>query len=101
MKSHLIIKLLMLACVLATLPSCSKAHAGWFGWGEAERLRQEREEDQRQRLAAAEQQITVHRQSSDTWEFAAGTAAVAALVLLIVGTALGTRTRHAAARPQS
>ena len=92
--------LLMLTSLLTLLSSCSQAQAGWFGWGDAERERQQREEDQRHRLAEAERQITTHRKSVEVWELATGSAAVTAMFLLIVGTALGTRTRHAA-RTQS
>ena len=96
MKFTRIINLLIL---LAVLSVCSPAHA-LFGWKEAERLRQQREEEQRRRLAEAEQQLTVHRKSASSWQLAAGSAAVGAMLLLIVGTALGTKTRHAA-RTQS
>ena len=100
MKINRIINLLMLLTVLTL---SAPAHAGWFGWGEdEERARlQRREEEQRRKLAEAEHQLTAQRQSADTWQLAAGSAAVGAMFLLIVGTALGTRTRHAASRSPS
>lgn len=96
------LNLLILACILTMLNSCSQAHAGWLGWGDGEHARQQRlEEEQQRKLAEAEHQVMVHRKSVETWELVAGSAAVGAVLLFIVGTALGTRTRHAAARPQS
>ncbi len=85
--------LTLLLCLL--LSSCSQAKASWFGWDEANWERQ-RADEARRKLSTLEQQLTVHRQSVHTWELTAGSLAVGAVLLLIIGTALGTRTRHAA-----
>ena len=86
-------QILLLLCLLLT--SCSNARASWFGWDEANWERQ-RADEQRRKLSEAEHQITEHRQAVHKWELAAGSLAVGAVLLLIIGTALGTRTRHAA-----
>lgn len=86
------IPLIVLTCLLSLLCSC---------WSEAERLRQQREEEQHRRLSEAGQQLSAHRSSLHNWQIAASSAAAAALLLLVVGTALGSHTRHAAARTDS
>lgn len=93
MNIHRIINLLTL---LILLNLCTPVHAGWFGWGEADRLRREREEEQRHRLNEAERQLGTQRKAAESWQFTAGSVAVGGVVLLIIGTALGARTRHAA-----
>ena len=91
--------LVTLLCQATLLTSCSRAHAGWFGWSDDE-VNQLREEHH-QELVAAEQQTSVQRKAVETWELVACSLAIGAVLLLIIGTALGTRTRHAAARTTS
>ena len=88
--------LIILASHSASLTSCSKAHAGWFGWSskEVDQIKEEHEV----KLAEAGRQITQQRKSVENWELVSGSLAVGGVALLIIGTALGTRTRHAAAR---
>jgi hypothetical protein len=85
--------ILLLAVIIAL---CTPVQAGWFGWSDSD-VNRLREEHQKQ-LSAAGQQITTQRKAVETWELIAGSLAIGCPLLLIIGTALGTRTRHASSR---
>ena len=88
---------LLLVVVLTTFST--PAQAGWFGWSDYD-VEQLKREHQKQ-LSVTAQQLAVQREALETWELIAGSLAIGGPLLLIIGTALGTRTRHAATRSPS
>jgi hypothetical protein len=84
---HLIILILAGALALVMMNSCTLAHADIFGPSAGER-------DARQRLSTIETQLTYQRHNTENWQGAAGALAIGSLLLLIIGTALGAKTRR-------
>jgi hypothetical protein len=52
------------------------------------------DEQARRRVVELEQQLQLQRKTTDRWEFYTGSLGVACLVFLVLGTALGAKTRH-------
>lgn len=68
--------------------ACPKVQAGWFNNNEAEKLLQ-------QELVQSKELLLQQRKATDQWEIIAGTLAVACILLFVIGTAIGAKTRHA------
>lgn len=83
MKIHHLIPTLLF-CLLV---SCSKVQGGWFDKGN---------DEQKQKLIQLESELQGQHKKIDQWELIAGTLGVACILLFVMGTAIGTRTRHAA-----
>ncbi|MES2570825.1 MAG: hypothetical protein V4710_12335 [Verrucomicrobiota bacterium] len=73
-------KLFIIITITALLTTALQA--GWF------------DKEERERRIQLEEQLTVQRQTTDKWQIVAGALAVSTVVLLIVGTALGSKARH-------
>lgn len=84
MKSKLITRCIILILLAMAIP---KAQAGWFNNNETEKELQ-------QELAQTEEQLLQQRKATDQWEIIAGALAVACILLFVIGTALGAKTRH-------
>lgn len=84
---HLIF--VILAAILAAfmMNSCTRAEASFLGPSASE-------QEARQRLSTVENQLFHQRQSTEGWQGAAGAMAISAIVLLLLGTALGSKTRR-------
>jgi hypothetical protein len=79
MKVHHRFILIITAIVLS---ACSPVEAGWLsGSGDSERL------------ARTETELQSQRSSTDQWQIVAGLFGVGCVLLFVIGTALGTRTR--------
>lgn len=76
--------LLLLMSVLL-LASCAKQPA---------RTVIQPDEQARRRVVELEQQLQLQRKTTDRWELYTGSLGVACLVFLVLGTALGAKTRH-------
>jgi hypothetical protein len=74
-------KKLFTLIVIAVL-STANLHAGW--WDKAER----------ERRIQVEEQLHVQRQTTGNWQVAAGVLAVSAVMLLIIGAAIGSKARR-------
>ncbi|WP_009962625.1 hypothetical protein [Verrucomicrobium spinosum] len=83
-----IIPLLMLCCLMLVT---SPAKAGWFP---------EKKDDHKERLVFMENQLQSQRKTSDGWAIAAGMLCIGCVFLFVLGTALGSKARHAASQPQ-
>jgi hypothetical protein len=75
--------------LILVLLMAAHAHAGWF-----------HNSDDQQRIKQYEQQLTSERHATGGFAFAAGVLAIAAVVLLNVGTALGSKLRRDAAKKE-
>lgn len=74
--------ILILICIL--LSACS-ANAGWFGWNDGEF---------KQKIAALEGQLSEQYKTSDHWKAFTGALAIGCVLLFVIGTSLGAKTRH-------
>ncbi len=90
MKSF-ILPLLLCLSVLVYLP---QAQAGWFNTTSEEQLHQS------QKLQQTENQLLSQRQTTDQWEAIAAFLAVGCVLLFVIGTALGAKTRRHASVSQ-
>jgi hypothetical protein len=52
------------------------------------------DEEARRRVLELESQLQVQRKATDRWELFTGSLGVACIVALLIGTALGSKTRH-------
>lgn len=82
MKMHRHLIHLMTACLLA---SCAPVQAGWFTGTDERDIR----------LAETERELESQRSTTDQWELLAGIFGVGCVLLFVIGTALGSKTRHA------
>jgi hypothetical protein len=64
-----------------------KAQAGWFN--------NETEKELQRELVQTEEQLLQQRKATDQWEIIAGTLGVGCILLFVIGTAIGAKTRHA------
>ena len=85
----------LLAVVILTA-CCIPVQAGWFGWSDSDVNRLK--EEHHKALTAAGEQLNAQHRTVEVWELIAGALAIGCPLLLIIGTALGTRTRHASTR---
>lgn len=92
MKSKYII-LIIVACIITMFNCCSTAYAGWFSSGKDELA------ENKQKLSAVENQLTIQTKNLDYWKIATGSLALAAVLLFGIGTALGSQTRYRHATP--
>jgi hypothetical protein len=69
-------------CIL--LASCS-AEAGWFGSNDGEL---------KEKIAILDGQLSEQRKTSDQWKAFTGALGVGCVLLFVIGTSLGARTRH-------
>ena len=76
---------LILIIAADLLASCAPVQAGWFS-GNDERDTQ---------LAETTRQLESQRSTTDQWELIAGVFGVGCVLLFVIGTALGAKTRHA------
>lgn len=81
MKIHHHLLLIITAFALA---ACAPTEAGWLSGG-----------NDLPRLAETERLLDSQRAATDQWEFIAAVFGMGCVLLFVVGTALGTKTRHA------
>jgi hypothetical protein len=79
---HIFIRLF----IITLLSSCSPATDG--GWFKAK-------DEQKQKLVEVENQLAVQRKKTDTWAVIAGCLGIGCVLLFVIGTAIGSRTKHA------
>ena len=79
MHHHLI---LITACLLA---SCAPVQADWFSGTDERDIR----------LAETARELESQRSTTDQWELLAGIFGVGCVLLFVIGTALGSKSRHA------
>jgi hypothetical protein len=84
---HLIFVILAAVLMLFMMNSCTQAHASLLGPSASE-------VEAKQRLSTVETQLYHQRHSTENWAGVAGALAIGSLLLLIVGTALGSLTRR-------
>jgi len=88
MKLKHLLFVIMAAVLLAfMLNSCTQANAAIFGPSATE-------QEAKQRLSTVENQLSYQRHSTESWQGAAGALAVGCLLLLLLGTAIGSATRR-------
>ena len=75
---------LILLIIALMLSACAPVHAGWLSGT-----------DEPNRLAETESQLQSQRSSTDQWQLVAGIFGVGCVLLFVIGTALGSKTRHA------
>lgn len=80
MKHYLLLTLCLLLCA-------SPANAGWFSQGPSEL------EMAQERVQTLENQMSTQATLINRWQIATGSLAVACVILLVIGTALGAKTR--------
>jgi hypothetical protein len=76
--------LLLIICLLLCAPA---ANAGWFSKGPSEL------EMAQERILNLENQMSTQVIAINRWQIATGSLAVACVILLVIGTALGAKTR--------
>jgi hypothetical protein len=85
MKKSIIIFILLVLTITST-------HGGWFNSGvEAER---ERRQEAESRTKELDQQLQAQRERTNKWQIATGSFAVASIIFLSLGAALGAKAKR-------
>src|SRR5436190_817614 len=75
----------LLIMTTLALAACSPHDVSWFG-----------KSDEKKKLAETERLLAAQRGTIHQWELVAGSLGLGCVLLFLIGTALGSRTRHAA-----
>ena len=74
--------------ILILLLVSPAAHANWFSWSS------DPIPEYKEKITALETQLSAQRQTVNRWQIASGSLGIGCVLLLVIGTALGAKTRH-------
>ena len=74
--------------ILILLLVSPAAHANWFSWSS------DPIPEYKEKVASLETQLSAQRSTTDHWQIASGSLGIGCVLLLVIGTALGAKTRH-------
>jgi hypothetical protein len=79
----------ILTLITLLLLASPPAHAGWFSWGPEP----DPTTEYRKKIVSLENQMSVQSRTMNQWQIAAGSLGIGCVLLLVIGTALGAKTR--------